>query len=162
MLRCGAAYVALAHRASGCRWSRRSSPIGRRVRVDRRVSVRALATRERRLIKRAFQHYVAPAIVEQMLDDPSTLKLGGEEYEVTVLFSDLEGSRRCRERLTPAAAAARTSASYFKAMIDVLLPQHGTLDKLIGDAIMVYFGCPIPDAAHAVQACRGALAMQRA
>ena len=46
-------------------------------------------------------------------------------------------------------------------MLDVLLAQRGTLDKLIGDAIMVYFGCPIPDERHAVQACRGALAMQR-
>ena len=46
-------------------------------------------------------------------------------------------------------------------MLDVLLAERGTLDKLIGDAIMVYFGCPIPDPAHPAQACRGALAMQR-
>ena len=46
-------------------------------------------------------------------------------------------------------------------MIGVLLHERGTLDKLIGDAIMMYFGCPIPDAGHAAQACRGALAMQR-
>ena len=56
------------------------------------------------MIKRAFQHYVAPAIVEQMLNDPSRLKLGGEEYEVTVLFSDLEGFTTLSERLTPRAA----------------------------------------------------------
>jgi adenylate cyclase len=46
-------------------------------------------------------------------------------------------------------------------MLDELMAEHGTLDKLIGDAIMVYFGCPIPDDRHAHQACRGALAMQR-
>jgi adenylate cyclase len=119
-----------------------------------------LSTRERRMIKRAFQHYVAPAIVEQMLNDPSRLKLGGDEYEVTVLFSDLEGFTTLSERLGPAALSAHLGG-YFKAMLDVLLAQRGTLDKLIGDAIMMYFGCPIPDEQHAVQACRGALAMQK-
>jgi adenylate cyclase len=111
------------------------------------------------MIKRAFQHYVATAIVEQMLNDPSKLKLGGEEYEVTVLFSDLEGFTTLSEHLTPAQLSAHLGG-YFKEMLDVLLPQHGTLDKLIGDAIMMYFGCPIPDQRHAFEACRGALAMQ--
>ncbi|HUE87499.1 MAG TPA: adenylate/guanylate cyclase domain-containing protein [Vicinamibacterales bacterium] len=119
-----------------------------------------LATRERRMIKRAFQHYVAPAIVEQMLNDPSKLKLGGEEYEVTVLFTDLEGFTTLSEHLTPSELSAHLG-EYFKEMLDVLLPQRGTLDKLIGDAIMMYFGCPIPDPRHAADACRGALAMQQ-
>jgi adenylate cyclase len=120
----------------------------------------ALATRERRMIKRAFQHYVAPAIVDQMLADPSKLKLGGEQYEVTVLFSDLEGFSSLAERLSPQQLSAHVG-EYFKEMLDVLLPQYGTLDKLIGDSIMMYFGCPIPHPEHALQACRGALAMQR-
>jgi adenylate cyclase len=120
----------------------------------------ALVTRERRLIKRAFQHYVAPAIVERMLDDPSKLKLGGEEYEVSVLFSDLEGFTSLSEHLTPAELSSHLG-EYFTEMLDVLLPHGGTLDKLIGDAIMMYFGCPVPDARHAAQACRGALAMQQ-
>ena len=119
-----------------------------------------LVTRERRLIKRAFQHYVAPAIVEQMLNDPSKLKLGGDEYDVTVLFSDLEGFTTLSERLSPAELTAHLSR-YFKTMLDVLLAERGTLDKLIGDAIMVYFGAPIRDDRHPVQACRAALAMQR-
>lgn len=118
-----------------------------------------LATRERRMIKRAFQHYVAPAIVDQMLNDPSKLKLGGEEYDVTVLFSDLEGFTTMSEHLTPSELSAHLG-EYFKDMLDVLLPHGGTLDKLIGDAIMMYFGCPIPDTRHASRACRGALAMQ--
>ena len=120
----------------------------------------ALSNRERRLIKRAFQHYVAPAIVEQMLNDPSRLKLGGEEYEVTVLFSDLEGFTTLSERLSPSELSARLG-KYFSAMLQELMAERGTLDKLIGDAIMVYFGCPIADGRHAQQACRGALAMQR-
>ncbi|MCA1651923.1 MAG: adenylate/guanylate cyclase domain-containing protein, partial [Acidobacteria bacterium] len=119
-----------------------------------------LVTSERRLIKRAFQNYVAPAIVEQMLNDPSRLKLGGEEYEVTVLFSDLEGFTTLSEHLAPAQLSAHLGG-YFKEMLDLLLAERGTLDKLIGDAIMMYFGCPIPDPRHPIEACRGALAMQR-
>ncbi len=79
---------------------------------------------------------------------------------MTVLFSDLEGFTALSERLTPQQLSAHVG-EYFKEMLDVLLPQHGTLDKLIGDSIMMYFGCPIPHPEHAVQACRGALAMQR-
>jgi adenylate cyclase len=120
----------------------------------------ALVTRERRMIRRAFQHYVAPAIVDQILADPSRLKLGGDQYEVTILFSDLEGFATFSERMSPAALSTRLG-EYFQNMLDVLLPQRGTLDKLIGDSIMMYFGCPLPDADHALHACRGALAMQR-
>ena len=120
----------------------------------------ALGQRERRLIKRAFQHYVAPAIVQEMLDDPSRLQLGGKAYDVTVIFTDLEGFTSVSERLTPEELRTRLS-TYFKGMMDTLLAERATLDKFIGDAIMVYFGCPIPDATHPERACRAALAMQR-
>ena len=120
----------------------------------------ALTNRERRLIKRAFTNYVAPAIVEQMLRDPSKLKLGGEEYDITVMFSDLEGFTTLSEHLTPQQLTSRLTG-YFRDMLNQVLAERATLDKLIGDAIMVYFGCPIPDPAHPVQACRAALAMQK-
>lgn len=120
----------------------------------------ALVSRERRLIKRAFQHYVAPAIVEIMLRDPARLRLGGEQYEVTVLFSDIEGFTALAETLTPGDLQRRLSG-YFKEMLEQVLAERGTLDKLIGDAIMAYFGCPVADPDHAAQACRAALAMQR-
>ncbi len=120
----------------------------------------ALINRDRKLIKRAFKNYVAPAIVDLLLEDPSRLKLGGEEYEVSVLFSDLAGFTTLAERLSSAELTAHLSR-YFREMIDRLLLERATLDKLIGDAIMAYFGCPIVDPRHAEQACRAALAMQR-
>jgi adenylate cyclase len=120
----------------------------------------ALGLRERRLIRRAFQHYLAPAIVQQILEDPSRLKLGGESFDVTVIFTDLEGFTTYAEHLAPDELRSRLS-TYFTAMMDVLLAERATLDKFIGDAIMVYFGCPIADPMHPAQACRAALAMQR-
>jgi adenylate cyclase len=119
-----------------------------------------LITHERRLIKRAFQSYVAPAIVEQMLSDPSKLQLGGQTYDVTIMFTDIEGFTTLSERLRPEPLRAHLSA-YFQRMVDLLLAERATLDKFIGDAIMVYFGCPIVDPDHPFQACRAALAMQR-
>ena len=77
-----------------------------------------------------------------------------------MIFTDLEGFTSVAEGLTPEELRARLSM-YFKAMMDVLLAEHATLDKFIGDAIMVYFGCPVADADHPRQACRAALAMQR-
>lgn len=120
----------------------------------------ALGTRERRMITRAFEHYVAPAIVKQMLDDPSKLSLNGEEYDTTIIFTDLEGFSALAERVAPGEVRAHLSR-YLTAMTDCLLAEHGTLDRFIGDAILAYFGCPVRDASHPAQACRAALVMQR-
>jgi adenylate cyclase len=120
----------------------------------------ALGTRERRLIKRAFEHYVSPSIVEQMLADPTKLSLAGEEYDTTILFTDLENFSALSEKLTPPEIRAHLSR-YLTAMTECVLAEHGTLDRFIGDAILAYFGCPVRDPSHASQACRAALAMMR-
>ena len=119
-----------------------------------------LGTRERRMITRAFEHYVAPAIVKQMLEDPSKLSLNGEEYDTTIIFTDLEGFSALAERVAPGEVRAHLSR-YLTAMTDCLLAEHGTLDRFIGDAILAYFGCPVRDTSHPAQACRAALVMQR-
>jgi len=120
----------------------------------------ALVSRERRFIKRAFEHYVSPAVVQRMLADPAKLQLGGEEWDVTVIFTDIEGFTGLAERLSPRGLQQHLSR-YFTEMLELLLREGATLDKLIGDSIMAYFGCPIANAVHAEHACRGALAIQR-
>ena len=115
--------------------------------------------RERRFIKRAFQHYISPKVVEQILSDPSKLKLGGEEYDVTILFTDLADFTSISERLTPQELTTVLS-DYFGEMTDILLAEGATLDKFIGDAIMAFFGCPIRDSDHAEGACRAAIGMR--
>jgi adenylate cyclase len=120
----------------------------------------ALVNRERRFIRHAFEHYIDPAIVQVMLADPSKLRLGGEEREVTVLFSDIEGFTTLSERVTPS-ELQRHLSTYFTEMIQLLLREGATLDKLIGDSIMAYFGCPVGNPAHAEKACKAALAIQQ-
>jgi adenylate cyclase len=119
----------------------------------------AVGARERRTIRRAFQHYVSPAVVDLLLRDPSRLKLGGEECTVTVLFTDLEGFTAFSEHLGPEDVRARLS-EHFSEMVEALLEERATLDKFIGDSVMAYFGAPLPDEAHVRHACRAALAMQ--
>ena len=143
----------------GCRSSRRSSVCGTIFVVSTAYRY-TLGTRERRMITRAFEHYVAPAIVKQMLEDPSKLSLDGEEYDTTIIFTDLEGFSALAERVAPGEVRAHLSR-YLTAMTDCLLAEHGTLDRFIGDAILAYFGCPVRDASHPAQACRAALVMQR-
>jgi adenylate cyclase len=119
----------------------------------------AVGARERRTIRRAFQHYVSPAVVDLLLRDPARLKLGGEDCVVTVLFTDLEGFTAFSEHLGPEQVRARLS-EHFTAMVDALLDERATLDKFIGDSVMAYFGAPLPDLGHVGHACRAALAMQ--
>jgi adenylate cyclase len=121
----------------------------------------ALAQRQRRRIRRVFEHYVAPAIVEEILADPRRLKLGGDTYEATVLFCDLVDFTAIAETLSPTELGDRLS-EYFRAMTSVLLAERATIDKFIGDAIMAFFGCPVRDPDHPLRACRAALAMARA
>jgi adenylate cyclase len=114
---------------------------------------------ERKLILGAFKHYLAPSIVESLLSDPSQLSLGGTEYEVTVLFTDLAGFTSISEKMSPD-ELQKLLKEYFQEMMDILTEENATLDKFIGDAIMVYFGCPVTDKNHPIQACRGAIKMQ--
>lgn len=115
---------------------------------------------ERRQIVGAFKHYLAPAIVEQILDDPSQLKLGGSEYDATILFSDLAGFTTLSEILSPSEVTGILS-EYLEEMMAVLQAKGATLDKFIGDAIMVYFGCPVVNYDHPQQACEAAHLMHR-
>lgn len=119
-----------------------------------------LGVMERRFILGAFKHYLAPVIVEQILDDPSQLKLGGSEYDATILFSDLAGFTTLSESLSPSEVTGILS-DYLEEMMAVLQAKGATLDKFIGDAIMVYFGCPVVNYEHPQQACEAAYLMQQ-
>jgi adenylate cyclase len=117
--------------------------------------------RQRKQIKDTFRQYVSPVVVEQMLKDPSRLKLGGEEKIMTVLFSDLEGFTTYSERYRPHEMIEILS-EYYNRMTELIFENRGTLNEYVGDELMAIFGAPIEQSDHAQRACAAALAMREA
>lgn len=117
--------------------------------------------RGKRTIRSTFAKYLAPEVVDEMLQDPDNLKLGGETRQLTIMMSDLRGFTATAERL-PAAAVLEMLNHYLGTMADIIVDYRGTIDEFIGDAILVIFGAPIerPDDARRAVAC--CLAMQKA
>jgi adenylate cyclase len=114
--------------------------------------------REKRKIKGAFQFYVTPAVVHQMLQDPNALKLGGEKKVLSVLFSDIRGFTSLSESLPPEGLVHLLN-EYLTEMTNVVFRHDGTLDKYIGDAVMAIYGAPLPQEDHPERACLSALDM---
>jgi len=116
--------------------------------------------RQKAFIRGAFRHYLGDEVIEQMLADPSRLKLGGEKREVTVFFSDIEGFSAISEKLSPEALTALLG-EYLGDMGAVIKEEGGYLDKYIGDAIVAFWNAPVAQPDHAARACRAALRCQR-
>jgi adenylate cyclase len=94
-------------------------------------------------IKKAFSSYLSPKLVEQMIKDPKLLKLGGEKRELTIMFSDIRGFTTFSEKMDPQELSAFLN-EYLTAMTDIIFETEGTLDKYIGDAVMAFWGAPVP------------------
>lgn len=116
--------------------------------------------RSKRIIKSAFNQYVQKELVDEILDQPELLKLGGEKREMTVMFSDLAGFTAISEKLEPEQLVDFLN-EYLSAMTDIIFVHKGTLDKYIGDAIMAFWGAPLKQENHAELACRSVLRMIR-
>lgn len=114
---------------------------------------------ERKQIEGTFGRYVAPRVMEQMLENPDMLKLGGEERLITVLFSDLKGFTAASESLTPS-EMIELMCEYFEEMTAHIYDHEGLLKEYVGDEIMAIFGAPLVQEDHAVQACHAALGMR--
>ena len=114
--------------------------------------------KERGRIRRAFESYVAPAVVQNMLKHPDNLRLGGERREITILFSDIRGFTTLSENLPPEELVTLLH-DFLNPMSNIIIEQGGTIDKYIGDAIMALFGAPLDMADHARRSCRTALKM---
>ena len=113
---------------------------------------------ERKRAKALFSRYVSPLYVSQLVDNYEELKLGGERVPLTLLFSDIRGFTTMSERL-PAEQVVRILNEYLDRMAEIVFRNGGTLDKFIGDAVMAFWGAPIPVADHARRAVDTALEM---
>jgi len=116
--------------------------------------------KQRRFIKNVFRHYLSPHVIEQIIQDPSLLKLGGERREITSFFSDVAGFTAISESLPPERLVSLLNA-YLSAMTDIILSTGGTLDKYEGDAIIAFWNSPLDQPDHASRACRAALECQK-
>jgi len=114
--------------------------------------------REKRWLKKAFTQYMSPVIIQEIIDNPDKLKLGGEKRDITILFSDIRGFTSMSEKLEPE-QLTHILNEYFTPMTGIIFQNNGTLDKYIGDAIMAFFGAPLPMDDHPVHACTAALEM---
>jgi class 3 adenylate cyclase/CheY-like chemotaxis protein len=117
--------------------------------------------RAHELVRRAFGRYVSEEVAASILQSPDGLDLGGEEREVTILMSDLRGFTALAARLTPHEVIEFLNL-YLEAMVDVISRYEGTIDEIIGDAILVIFGAPVASHDHAGKAVACGLAMQLA
>ncbi|GAA3912094.1 adenylate/guanylate cyclase domain-containing protein [Litoribacillus peritrichatus] len=116
------------------------------------------ADRQSRQIKDAFSSYVSSELVGEIIKNPESLKLGGDEKEISVLFSDLRNFTSMSEKLTPIDLVSLLN-QIFDPMTEAILKEKGMLDKYIGDAIMAIFNAPIELEQHADRAVQAALAM---
>ena len=113
--------------------------------------------KDKRLLRRNFEFYLAPAVIERMARSNKPPELGGEQRDVTVLFSDLVRFSTLSETMSPPNLVALVNR-YLSEMTDSIEAHGGFIDKYIGDAIVAVFGAPLDDGHHAESAVRAALA----
>ena len=119
-----------------------------------------LEQRQKQRIKGMFRSYVSPALVDRMVERGEEPKLGGEQQRITAFFSDIQGFSTISEQLD-APRLVELMNEYLSAMTDIVNEQGGTLDKYIGDAIVAFYGAPVPLEDHAYRACVTSQLMQR-
>ncbi|MBN2038522.1 MAG: adenylate/guanylate cyclase domain-containing protein [Spirochaetes bacterium] len=115
---------------------------------------------QKRYIKNAFSRYLAPGVIDQIIESPEALELGGEEREITIFFSDIAGFSTISEKLTPPELVARLN-EYLSAMTEIILSHGGTVDKYEGDAIMAFYGAPQSFEDHALRCCLASIDMKK-
>jgi adenylate cyclase len=111
---------------------------------------------ERRFIRQAFSQYVSPAVVDTILRDPGSLRLGGERRTITCVFTDLEGFTGFSEGLAPERTALLLN-DYLDRVCDLFVAHGATIDKVIGDSVVGFFGAPAPQEDQAMRAVALAL-----
>jgi adenylate cyclase len=119
-----------------------------------------LSERDKQQIRLAFEHYLAPDIISELLEDPQKLDVGGESRVMTAMFTDVEQFASAIDKLPPQ-SVVELLGEYLKEMTGPILDERGTIDKYEGDAIVAFFGAPLDDTLHARHACDAAVKMRQ-
>lgn len=117
--------------------------------------------RQRDFIRETFGRYVTKEVVEELLETPDGLKLGGESRELTIMLSDLRGFTPLADSMEPDQVVNLLNR-YFEKMESIISAHQGTINEFLGDAILTFFGAPVQYADHAQKAVSCAIAMQLA
>lgn len=116
--------------------------------------------KEKRKIRKIFQAYLHPDVIEEIVRDPAKLKMGGEKIVCSVLFCDVRDFTSISEKIQPAELVEMMN-EYFGPVTADIINLGGYIDKFIGDAVMALFGVPKATNDHALKAGLAALAIQR-
>ncbi len=115
---------------------------------------------QKQQIRKQFQSYLSPDLVAKLIKDPSLLKLGGEEKELSIMFTDVRGFTSISEHYGRDVQGLTSIMNrYMTAMTRTILETGGTLDKYIGDAQMAFWNAPLDETKHCKDAVKAALEM---
>lgn len=124
------------------------------------INKMAKGLEERERLKVGFARYVSQYALEELLKLEKPITLTGERKRVSVLFSDIRHFTTLAEKMEPEQVLSFLN-EYFEAMIDIIFTYKGTLDKIMGDGLMVEFGAPLEDPLQEAHSLLTAVAMQR-
>ena len=116
-------------------------------------------SREKEALRRSFESYFPPSVVERILADPAMISRG-QRKELTILFSDIKDFTAHSSSYSPDRIRGFLN-DYFETMVEVVFTYKGTVDKYIGDGLMVFFGDPEPTPDHALRSVQAAIEMQK-
>jgi class 3 adenylate cyclase len=134
--------------------------IGMALVIDDQTSMREAIARTEK-VRRMFERYVHPSVVQKLMEDPQALHLGGETKEISVIFADIRGYTSLSASMQPHEVMHMING-YLKRMCDAIWEEEGTLTAFQGDALMAIFNAPLPQDDHASRAVRAALKMRAA
>lgn len=115
--------------------------------------------KQRRFIKSAFSQYVSPTVIENLIQNPSSLKLGGEKKRLSIFFSDIQGFTSISENIPPEELTEFLN-DFLSEMSNIILKYGGTIDKYEGDAIVAFWNAPTNVENHEICALEAALECQ--
>jgi adenylate cyclase len=128
--------------------------------IAREIISYAGSEREKQFIRKAFSTYVSDDVVKEIIADPSRLQLGGTKRHMSAIFTDVQGFSTISEQLDPEHLVSLLNR-YLTFMSDAILKEKGTIDKYEGDAIIAFFGAPMPLEDHALRACASAITIKQ-
>jgi len=116
--------------------------------------------KEKRMVRNAFEHYVSPEVIQEIMKEPEKLKAGGEKTYISIMYVDVRNFTSLCEQLSPAEITAFMN-NYFNLATQTIISCRGTLDKYIGDAILALYGAPVSYPSFEKNAVQSALAIRQ-